>query len=213
MSGAPPKSSSCWGSGRAASISGSGRPDRIHVALPPGMASTHPKLVASYSEGNPVNFQSLSVMPSAALPRWQGHIRRVPRMKVATRSWKRTPKVFSAQASSGTSSVFFSHSRVCIVDSRFWRFGEIQLFLKKINKNEIFKDFSKIFEKMTHSKTEIGQKLQKRVFSLGFSVVVFGARRAPEKCRLWKKGIKKTLCESSAMSLPAAQSIVVALTM
>mgnify|MGYP007011244566 CR=1 FL=1 len=44
---------------------------------------------------------------------------------------------------------------------------------------------------MTHSKTEIDPKLQKRIFILGFSVVVFSARRAPGKCRLWKKGIQK----------------------
>ena len=89
--------------------------------------------------------------------------------------------------------VFFYTLESALSIPGFGDLAKFNFFLKKCKKSKIFEIFSKNFEKMTHSKTEIDPKLQYLIFILGFSVVVFGARRAPEKCRLWKKGITKTL--------------------
>ena len=87
-------------------------------------------------------------------------------------------------------SVFFLQPGMSILQTGSGNFCEIQLVFRKNKKKSFFLDFSKIFEKMTLSKTEIGQKLQKHIFILGFWVVVFGARRASGNLTLIKHWCK-----------------------
>ena len=117
---------------------------------------------------------------------WLCAKRKLANLKPASpraRFGKRATTVPTLREGAGTAAtpVFFFTTRVVNFTNWIWEFcRNSTLFLI------FFENFSKNVKKMTQSKTEIGQKLQKRNSILGFSVVVFGARRALEKLTNWK---------------------------